>query len=240
MKGLTPHLRTAFVISTAAHILAAIALTGRGPEGMPASREAGRESTARFILIEIAENAEHSGTMIAEKAPAEPMIASVATASSTAKRVSDTLANGDRDRLASREIVPTNESSKFPRYSVPAILGAKTPRSETASRGDSNASVSPGEPPLESLKPKYLRTPKPVYPRAARLRGEQGTVYLRVQVDAQGLPVDVAVKKSSGASALDRAATATVREWRFVPAQSGGVPIASEVEVPVVFQLNRS
>ena len=37
--------------------------------------------------------------------------------------------------------------------------------------------------------------------------------------------------------ALDAAALAAVRQWRFVPAQRGGEPVAGVVTVPLVFRL---
>lgn len=83
----------------------------------------------------------------------------------------------------------------------------------------------------------YLRNPPPVYPLAARRRGLQGVVVLTVEVDAEGRPGLVTVRKSAGHALLDGSAVAAVRGWRFVPATSGGRPVASTVEVPVRFKL---
>lgn len=78
----------------------------------------------------------------------------------------------------------------------------------------------------------------PIYPEIARRRGEQGRVLLRVQVAADGLPTDVSVAKSSGYAALDNAALTALRQWRFVPATSGGTAIAAIAVVPIRFQLD--
>ena len=78
----------------------------------------------------------------------------------------------------------------------------------------------------------------PAYPELARQRGEQGRVLLRVNVSADGAPVDVAVMETSGHRSLDAAALAAIREWRFVPATQAGRPVPAEAEVPVRFRLD--
>lgn len=84
----------------------------------------------------------------------------------------------------------------------------------------------------------YLNNPRPVYPLAARRRGDQGTVLVRVVVTADGLAASVGLDKSSGHPSLDEAALTAVKSWRFVPARQGGQPIESPYVVPVVFRLD--
>jgi protein TonB len=83
----------------------------------------------------------------------------------------------------------------------------------------------------------YLNNPPPAYPRSARRNGEQGTVTLRVYVNADGVPAAIELDRSSGSSALDAAALESVKSWRFVPARRGTDPVAAWVIVPVVFRL---
>ncbi|SMB31127.1 putative TonB protein [Sterolibacterium denitrificans] len=83
----------------------------------------------------------------------------------------------------------------------------------------------------------YLDNPRPVYPTLSRRMGEQGTVQLRVQVDANGQPLDVKLHSSSGSPRLDNTAIEAVRRWRFVPARLGNKPVAASVIVPIVFSL---
>lgn len=83
----------------------------------------------------------------------------------------------------------------------------------------------------------YLQNPPPRYPRLSRRLGEEGTVLLRVFVDEKGMPARVQVKSSSGYERLDRAAAATVKEWKFVPARRGSDAIGAWVLVPVSFEL---
>ena len=84
--------------------------------------------------------------------------------------------------------------------------------------------------------PTPLSAPAPRYPVDALRNGESGTVVLRVDVGADGVPTQVEVAKSSRSRSLDRAATEAVRRWRFRPAQRNGQPVAGSVQVPVAFQ----
>jgi len=45
------------------------------------------------------------------------------------------------------------------------------------------------------------------------------------------------VRKSSGYEVLDRSALETVRDWRFIPARFGGIPVKSTVIIPITFKL---
>jgi periplasmic protein TonB len=83
----------------------------------------------------------------------------------------------------------------------------------------------------------YLSNPAPAYPAASRRMREEGTVYLEVNVTAEGRAGELGVRKSSGYVRLDEAALDTVRHWRFVPARRGAEAIAAQVVVPVVFRL---
>jgi protein TonB len=79
--------------------------------------------------------------------------------------------------------------------------------------------------------------PKPPYPEVARRRGYEGTVRLKVEVLTSGKVGKIWVKKSSGYEILDRSALKTVKDWRFIPARFGGIPVKSTVIVPITFTL---
>ena len=83
----------------------------------------------------------------------------------------------------------------------------------------------------------YLRNPAPVYPQTSRRLGEEGRVVLRIRVSAEGLPLDIEIRHSSGFRRLDEAARAAVEHWRFVPARRGETAIESSVLVPLQFTL---
>lgn len=102
-----------------------------------------------------------------------------------------------------------------------------TPRERNPDRrGDSSLAI-----------PRHEGNPKPLYPEEARRRGYEGTVRLEVEVLASGRAGRIGVKKSSGHEVLDQSALKAVKEWRFIPARFGTVPVKSTVIIPVTFQL---
>lgn len=83
----------------------------------------------------------------------------------------------------------------------------------------------------------HLNNPKPKYPQISREEDEEGSVKMRVQVEPNGRPSNVAIAKSSGFPRLDNAAKAAVANWRFRPATRNREPITSIYEFPVNFSL---
>lgn len=83
----------------------------------------------------------------------------------------------------------------------------------------------------------YLDNPKPQYPFMSKRLGEQGTVQLRVFVNADGSVARLELKRGSGHARLDQAAMNTVQNWRFVPARQGSQAVAAWVVVPIHFTL---
>jgi len=77
----------------------------------------------------------------------------------------------------------------------------------------------------------------PVYPPRCLRMGIEGRVKVRVLVGENGRPQEVTIGQSSGESALDQAAMDAVREWRFEPARSNGMPVRAWAIVPVEFKL---
>lgn len=79
--------------------------------------------------------------------------------------------------------------------------------------------------------------PKPAYPFVARRRGQEGQVFLNVEVLPDGTAGQVEIARSSGFRSLDEAARHAVARWRFLPARQNGAPVAARVTVPVRFSL---
>ncbi len=82
---------------------------------------------------------------------------------------------------------------------------------------------------------KYSRCPAPAFPPEAKKSGIKGTVFLLVEVDEEGRPASVCIRRTSGYELLDTAALRTVRNWRFEPARLDGQAVTSRAEVPVRF-----
>ncbi len=83
--------------------------------------------------------------------------------------------------------------------------------------------------------PAHLMNPAPEYPRSALMARASGNVLSLVCIDSQGRPLAQKVIRSSGRSDLDRAATESIREWRFRPASCGGTPHDTWAAVPMSF-----
>jgi protein TonB len=128
---------------------------------------------------------------------------------------------------ATGELTPGSEPAPTAPSSVAPLVGSGTPASATAATGEASA------------RPKYRSNPAPPYPASARRRRQEGVVLLGVRVDASGRPEAIEVRVSSGFAALDAAAVAAVRGWEFEPGRVGGVPVPSQVEVPIHFELDR-
>lgn len=88
-------------------------------------------------------------------------------------------------------------------------------------------------------RPSALYNPPPSYPNESTRANEEGAVLLSVRVNAAGRADSITVSKSSGFPRLDRAASEAVRRWKFKPATRNGEPIATIVDVPIVFRLRQ-
>jgi periplasmic protein TonB len=76
------------------------------------------------------------------------------------------------------------------------------------------------------------------YPHEARVRGEHGTVVLRVLVGTDGLPQTVEIETSSGSRTLDIAARDAVKHWSFRPGTRDGAAHSAWARVPIAFDLS--
>lgn len=93
-------------------------------------------------------------------------------------------------------------------------------------------------PAVRSTPAQLVSDPRPDYPADSIRRGEEGSVLCAMHVDEQGHVAEVEVLRSSGHSALDRAAAEALRRWIFEPAREDGKPVAARVLHQVVFRLN--
>lgn len=77
---------------------------------------------------------------------------------------------------------------------------------------------------------------RPEYPREARRLGKDGTVVLKLSLDAAGGVEAVEVVQGAGFG-MDEAAEQAVWLSRFRPATRAGRPVASQAILPVRFTL---
>ncbi len=124
-------------------------------------------------------------------------------------------------------LIPTVPDSMVAIQVDPQPPAPPTPRSEPVADGGPSVGVD------------YDNRKGLVYPQQSLIKREQGTVLLRVLVNAHGAPEQVEVQRSSGSRHLDRAAIDAVKRWRFRPGTRNGVATAGWVVVPIDFRLNR-
>lgn len=86
-------------------------------------------------------------------------------------------------------------------------------------------------------RPMTRYNPAPFYPYLALQRGYEGEVVLVVAVGKNGTADNVEIAESSGYGVLDASAVKTVKKWRFEPAKLFGLPVDSELEIPIKFEL---
>lgn len=152
------------------------------------------------------------------------------------------LPTAELQAASSFDVAPPAEESITPRTPVPPVRpqAKPAPRRITAAPPEAPlAKVEAPESPLIPARPiAGMESDRPpAYPEAARRRGEQGRVMLKVDVSADGSPREVSVSQGSGFAALDAAALGAVKQWRFIPATRGGTPVAAVAQVPIRFRL---
>jgi periplasmic protein TonB len=86
---------------------------------------------------------------------------------------------------------------------------------------------------------KVLKRVVPRYPVEAGRRGEEGTAFLLVHVDAKGRPGEMRLARSSGFRRLDDASTLAARKWVFEPHVKDGKPVDSWTLLEMRFNLAR-
>ena len=79
----------------------------------------------------------------------------------------------------------------------------------------------------------------PAFPKASQEAGVEGTVVLKVRVDAEGRPSDIAIVKGR-AFALNQAAVSAMKQWRFEPFLVGGKAVETTFFISFDFRLGEA
>jgi TonB family protein len=83
----------------------------------------------------------------------------------------------------------------------------------------------------------FFSCAKPVWPQADLAAGNQGTVTLKFEIDADGKVLRSMVAKSSGHPALDEAAKEGITKCTFIPGTLNGKPVRSAMQMQYVWTL---
>lgn len=120
-----------------------------------------------------------------------------------------------------------------------AVVAPPAPSAPAAPSAPTAATAAPGPVTPPNFTAAYLNNPV-FYPPSSRRKREEGTVRLRVQVSAEGAPLQVLLDRSSGHPDLDAAALDVVRKrWKFAPAKQADRPVTAWVLVPLEYSLKR-
>jgi TonB family protein len=139
---------------------------------------------------------------------------------------------------------PTSDASKIPESSpAPGTVEIPLAR-EPVVEMCLEKTVSEAAMPVSGVEQAHVEAPAsprrnitPKYPRASRLRGEEGLVRLELAIDAFGAVAGVSVVVSSGFKELDKAAVKAVEAAKFNPASRNGKKVESSVSLTFVFKL---
>ena len=85
--------------------------------------------------------------------------------------------------------------------------------------------------------PKPTSSPKPPYPLTAFKAKQEGKVVLELEVLEDGAVGQVRLAQSSTVESLDESALATVKKWKYSPAQKGGQLVKQWIRVSILFEL---
>lgn len=85
--------------------------------------------------------------------------------------------------------------------------------------------------------PKPTSSPKPPYPLTAFKAKQEGKVVLELEVLEDGAVGQVRLAQSSTVESLDESALATVKKWKYSPAQKGGQIVKQWIRVSILFEL---
>jgi len=101
--------------------------------------------------------------------------------------------------------------------------------------GCGGTAVEPAPIQVPATDPVALDTPPPTYPLELACANRGGQVVLMLTIGVDGTPGEIRTEVSSRRKALDAAAVAAVRTWRFKPATTRGKPVPASIRVPVTF-----
>ena len=135
------------------------------------------------------------------------------------------------------EAPPPKPKPPTPKPAPPKVQQAAPTPTPAQPAPPAQAAAPAGPVPIPLAQLAYLNPPNPIYPARSRKAGEQGSVMVRVFVDAAGRPAQVTLETSSGHAALDEAALSAVRAAQFRPYSEGGVAKTVWVRVPINFVL---
>jgi protein TonB len=85
--------------------------------------------------------------------------------------------------------------------------------------------------------PVLIESVEPTYPELAKQAGIEGSVLLRLLIGENGKVISASIIQSDVTPAMEKAAIAAARQFRFKPAQKRGRPVRAYMAFPVAFKI---
>jgi len=124
-----------------------------------------------------------------------------------------------------------------PRPLAAADPAAALPPRTDAARTAPGAKVASLPGPAKITSPGLINRVPPIYPYAARRRGLEGWVAIRLMVDQSGRVEKVEILQAEPEKVFEAAVIRAARQWRFRPARQQGRPVAAAYRTVVRFEL---
>lgn len=117
-------------------------------------------------------------------------------------------------------------------------MTSKLPADANSASNQATATVSsPQASGAPDVLPSEIHNPFPAYPPELLVRRIQATVVLRLKIAADGTLAEATVHRTSGYEAMDQAALAGVKSWKFTPAMKNGKSVETIVRKPFTFRI---
>lgn len=121
---------------------------------------------------------------------------------------------------------------------IARAVTTKLPAEATSTPSEATSAVSaPDASGAPDVLPSEVHSPFPAYPPELLARRIQATVVLRLKIAADGTVAEATVHRTSGFPAMDQAALAGVKSWKFKPALKNGKQVETTVRKPFTFEI---
>lgn len=141
----------------------------------------------------------------------------------------------DPEEVVDESLEPVIKKEAVAKKPSSAKTEATKGNASSGKEGGSGAGEGHGVP---AKAPYILRAIQPRYPSSARNKRIEGTVAVRMLINASGIVENAEIAKSSGNADLDEAAVKGVYKWKFSPAKDRyGLAVPCYTTVPVRFHL---
>ncbi|WP_340309875.1 energy transducer TonB [Plesiomonas shigelloides] len=189
-----------------------------------------------------AKAAETAKTQQAKPKQAKPVLKKEPAPKKVAPKIPEEKAPKKTVKKTERKSTDNTEQHNRVAASASATAANKSATTQSASGAPNTAShaapTSTAQASGSSSEPRFRVPPSaPEYPKASRMRRQEGTVLLEVKLGTQGEQLQVVLLKSSGFPLLDRSALKAVKGWQFLPQEINGQGVSHVVRIPVRFEL---